>query len=97
MPNYIMKIKTEFEVIVTSNSQEKAFEFTNSQYCHIGGEPSIQVWGEVSDEKLDQQIEFRAEEYFNQIQYECKHSFLKRSNEGRYQNVCSKCGKVGRN
>lgn len=97
MPHYIMKIKTEFEVIVTSNSEEKAIEFTNGQYCHIGGDPSIQVWGEVSDEKLDQQIEFHAEEYFNQIQHECKHSFFKKATGDRYQNVCRKCGKEGRN
>lgn len=97
MPHYIMKIKTEFEIVVTSNSEDEATYFTRSQYQNIGGEPSIQVWGEVAEEKLERQIEFRAEEYFNLIQMKCEHSFFKSAIGGKYKNVCSKCGKVGRN
>ena len=92
MPHYIMKIQTEFEVIVTSNSEEEATYFTRSQYQNIGGDPSIQVWGEVSEEKLDRQIEFRAEEYFNLVQMECKHSIVE-NYAVKSRRACSKCGK----
>ncbi|WP_198078241.1 hypothetical protein [Acinetobacter calcoaceticus] len=92
MPHYIMKIKTEFEVIVTSNSEQDAIEFTHGQFNNIGGDPSIQVWGEVPEEKLDEKIEFFAEEYFNQIQYDCKHSIVE-NYAVRSRRACSKCGK----
>lgn len=65
MPNYLMKIKTEFYAVVTANDEEHARDFTEYQYRHIGGEPSVQVWGEVSNEKLDTEIEWNDAEYFN--------------------------------
>lgn len=65
MPHFKMKIKTEFYVVVTANDEAAALQFTQNQYSNIGGEPSIQVWGDIHPDRLDTEIEWNGEEYFD--------------------------------
>ncbi|MCU4341742.1 hypothetical protein KTH15_13340 [Acinetobacter pittii] len=60
-----MKIKTEFYVVVTASDEAAALQFTQDQYSNIGGEPSIQVWGDIHPDRLDTEIEWNGEEYFD--------------------------------
>lgn len=65
MPHFKMKIKTEFNVVVTAREEAAALQFTQNQFSNIGGQPSIQIWGEVHPNRLEKEIEWNAEEYFN--------------------------------
>lgn len=65
MPHFKMKIRTDFNVVVTASDEAAALQFTQSQFSNIGGEPSIQIWGEIHPNKLDKEIEWDAEEHFD--------------------------------
>lgn len=65
MPHFKMKIKTEFYVVVTANDEDAALQFTESQFSNIGGDPSIQIWGDIHPDRLDIEIEMDAQEYFD--------------------------------
>ncbi|WP_151821380.1 hypothetical protein [Acinetobacter oleivorans] len=65
MPHFKMKIKTEFYVVVTASDEAAALQFTENQFSNIGGEPSIQIWGDIHPERLDTELEWSAEEYFD--------------------------------
>ncbi|WP_119685726.1 hypothetical protein [Acinetobacter pittii] len=65
MPHFKMKIKTDFNVVVTAIDEAAALQFTQNQFSNIGGEPSIQIWGEIHPNRLDKEIECDAEEYFD--------------------------------
>lgn len=65
MPHFKMKIKTEFYVVVTARDEAAALQFTENQFSNIGGEPSIQIWGDIHPERLDTELEWSAEEYFD--------------------------------
>ncbi|MDI9725451.1 hypothetical protein QM272_15140 [Acinetobacter baumannii] len=65
MPHFKMKIKTEFNVVVTAIDEAAALQFTQNQFSNIGGEPSIQIWGEIHPNRLDKEIEWDAEKYFD--------------------------------
>lgn len=65
MPHFKMKIKTDFNVVVTAINEAAALQFTQNQFSNIGGEPSIQIWGEIHPNSLDKEIEWDAEEYFD--------------------------------
>lgn len=65
MPHFKMKIKTDFNIVVTAIDEAAALQFTQKQFANIGGEPSIQIWGEIHPNRLDKEIEWDAEEYFD--------------------------------
>ncbi len=65
MPHFKMKIRTDFNVVVTATDEATALQFTQNQFSNIGGEPSIQIWGEIHPDRLDKEIEWDAEEYFD--------------------------------
>ena len=65
MPHFKMKIITDFNVVVTASDEAAALQFTQNQFSNIGGEPSIQIWGEIHPDRLDKEIEWDAEEHFD--------------------------------